>query len=102
MNKISCVTFFSNFSNLTRLNILYALKNKECEVNKLSKELEIEQSLVSHNLKKLQRCNLVFAKRIGKTKRYALNKNIALPILKAYEKYVWDKHCKKCKFIKNT
>jgi DNA-binding transcriptional ArsR family regulator len=73
------------------------LKTKDCDVTTISKSLKIEQSLVSHNMKKLLSCNLVHSKRQGKTKIYSLNKKVTLPILKIYEKNILKNCCSICK-----
>jgi len=100
MNKCTCDSFFVNFSNKSRLNILLLLKQGNKDVTQISKFLKIEQSLVSHNMKKLLECNLVNAKREGKNKIYSLNKKIALPILEIYEKNILKNCCSICKIKK--
>jgi len=76
------------------------LKHKSCDVSEICKVLELEQSLISHNLKLLLDCNLVEAKREGKNKIYSLNKKIALPIIDIYEKNILKNHCSICKLKK--
>ena len=88
MTNCSCDSFFVNFSNKARLNIMLLLKTRACDVTTISRNLKIEQSLVSHNMTKLLSCNLVQSKREGKTKIYSLNKKVALPILDIYEKNI--------------
>ena len=100
MTKCTCSSFFVNFSNKSRLNIMLLLKNKDCDVTTLSKVLKIEQSLVSHNMTKLLSCNLVQVKRSGKNKVYNLNKKIALPILDIYTKNILKNCCSICKVKK--
>jgi len=102
MTNCSCDSFFVNFSNKARLNILLLLKNRACDVTTISKQLKIEQSLVSHNMRKLLSCNLVQVKRRGKNKVYSLNRKIALPILNIYEKNILRNCCSGCKVKKWT
>lgn len=100
MTNCSCDSFFVNFSNKARLNIMLLLRTRSCDVTHISKTLKIEQSLVSHNMKKLLSCNLVKAERDGKNKIYSLNKKIALPILEIYEKNILKNCCSICKVKK--
>lgn len=100
MNKCLCSAFFTNFANKSRLNIMLLLKHKSCDVSEMCKELNLEQSLISHNLKLLSDCNLVEAKRKGKNKIYSLNKKITLPIIDIYEKNILKNHCSICKLKK--
>ena len=51
----------------------------------ISEELEQEQSMVSHNLKPLERCGLVFIERMGREKVYSLNKKTVVTIFTAVE-----------------
>ncbi len=88
--------FFKNLANPLKINIISILKNQECSVNDLVKELKEEQSKVSHALISLKACSIVNAKKIGKNKIYSLNKKIITPILN-----VIDKHkCRYCKKLK--
>jgi DNA-binding transcriptional ArsR family regulator len=100
MNKCTCDSFFTNFANKARLNIMLLLKTKPLGVSEIGKQLNLEQSLVSHNLKLLLDCNLVDVKRDGKNKIYSLNKKITLPIIDIYEKNILKNHCSICK-LKN-
>jgi DNA-binding transcriptional ArsR family regulator len=100
MNKCTCDSFFTNFANKTRLNIMILLRHKSCDVSEICKQLNLEQSLVSHNLKLLLNCNLVESKRNGKSKLYSLNKKITLPIIEIYEKNILKNHCSICKLKK--
>ena len=86
-------TFFLNFSNKTKLDIILALKEKPLNVTEITKKLDAEQSKISHNLKKLAACNLINVKQQGKMRIYSLNHNTVLPILKLVEKHVQN-HCK--------
>lgn len=99
MNKCKCDLFFKNFTNKTRLNILLLLKERDCDVNTISKKLNYEQSLVSHNLKKLLNCNFISLKKSGKNNIYSLNKKMISPILEIYEKNILKNYCNKCKVI---
>jgi DNA-binding transcriptional ArsR family regulator len=56
----------------TRFKILITLKDGERCVCDIIKELEVEQSLISHHLRALRRCGLVKSVREGRKIRYKL------------------------------
>lgn len=93
MLKTSYENFFINFANKTRLRIIVLLKNKALSVGEISKELDEEQSAVSHNLKKLASCRILNVERKGKERIYSLNKDTVLPMLRIVDKHV----CSFCK-----
>jgi len=85
-----CYGFFSTLANPTRLAILEKLSKGEMNVTGLASELEQEQSMVSHNLKILEQCSLVFSDRRGKEKYVSLNEdtvNAIFGIVENHEKY---------------
>ena len=85
-------TFFVNFANKTKLDIITSLINGPLSVNVIAKKINEEQSAVSHNLKKLSDCHILDVKKVGKERIYSLNKDTVIPILKLVEKHV-IKHC---------
>ena len=90
--------FFELLSTPLRIKIIEALKNKgELNVTELCKELNEEQSKVSHNLKKLLQCNIVRVRKVGYYRYYQLNKETILPLLRLVDKHVanWCKECKR-------
>lgn len=97
MNKKSCDSFFANFANCSRLNILLLLLNGPLDVNAISKKTNMEQSAVSHNLRKMEACHILESKQKGKQRFYSLNKKTVVPILKIYAKHVKDKCILGCK-----
>jgi len=70
----TCHLFFSTLSNPTRLAILELLRNGPRNVTEISEALNQEQSMISHNLKPLERCGFVFSERKKKERFYSLNK----------------------------
>ncbi|MBO8166345.1 MAG: helix-turn-helix transcriptional regulator [Kosmotoga sp.] len=66
-------SFFSVFSNPTRLRILYLLLDNELCVGKISQTLNLRQSATSHQLKILRNLKLVRARREGRTVKYSLD-----------------------------
>ena len=81
-------TFFVNFANKSKLDIITALRCGPLNVSTITKKIDEEQSAVSHNLKKLTDCNILEVKKDGKERIYSLNKDTAIPILKLVEKHV--------------
>ncbi|MDD3177963.1 MAG: metalloregulator ArsR/SmtB family transcription factor [Candidatus ainarchaeum sp.] len=93
---------FEVISNKTRWKIISTLYKSEKCVKEICKDIKEEQSKVSHNLKILSNCKIVFYKREGKYKTYSLNKKTIIPIIEITEKHI-DNFCKKegCKFKKD-
>lgn len=92
--------FFNNLANELRVEIISALKTKEMCVGELSRELNVEQSKLSHALTNLKNCNLVKVKQNGKNRIYSLNKKTMLPILEIIDEHSKEYcggNCGKCK-----
>jgi len=87
-----CYGFFSTLANPTRLAIMEKLNESDMNVTELSKSLNQEQSMVSHNLKKLVQCRFVYSKRKGKSRVYSLNNETAQTLFKAVQNHA-EKHC---------
>jgi DNA-binding transcriptional ArsR family regulator len=58
-------------------------------VTALTTKTKLEQSKISHALKRMYECKIVDVKRDGKQRIYALNKETIVPILN-----IVDKHAK--------
>lgn len=80
--------FFETIGNKTRLKILELLYEKPMSVSDICKELNEEQSKISHNLKKLNECHFIDVKQIGKKRIYSLNKKTMIPLMKLVDKHV--------------
>lgn len=80
----TCHLFFSTLSNPTRLAILELLRNGPRNVSEISEALNQEQSMISHNLKPLERCGFVFSERKKKQRFYSLNKETMEPLFKIF------------------
>lgn len=63
---------FKLFGDTTRIKILFALFESELCVCAIAELLGMEQSAISHQLKKLKAANLVRGRREGKTIYYSL------------------------------
>lgn len=83
-----CYGFFSTLANPTRLAILERLRGNPMNVGSLVEALGLEQSMVSHNLKTLERCNLVSGERRGKEKIYSINPETVEGIFRVVENHV--------------
>ena len=64
---------FKNFSDSTRIRILYTLFDKELSVSEICELLSMNQSAISHQLRILKNAKLVKNRREGKTIYYSLD-----------------------------
>ena len=64
---------FKNFSDSTRIRILYCLFEKERSVTEIADLLQMNQSAISHQLRFLKNSKLVKNRRDGKTIYYSLD-----------------------------
>src|SRR3989337_2318510 len=76
----ACHLFFATLANPTRLAILEALADGEKNVAEIGATLQQEQSMISHNLKALEKCAFVFSEKKGREHVYRLNKGIIEPL----------------------
>jgi len=83
---------FSTLSNRTRLAIIDVLKDNPKSISEISAALNQEQTIVSANLKQLEKCVLVISKNEGKERFYSLNKEIVEPLANILEFHT-AKHC---------
>jgi len=72
---------FETLANQNRINILESLMEKDKTVNELTKELKIDQTTISHNLKRLKITGFVKDKKQGKNKVYSVNKEAVDPLM---------------------
>ena len=97
LNHNSYHKFFVNLANPLKIGIVLALKDKEMNVTEITKELQIEQSKVSHALANLKDCNIVKSSQKGKERIYSLNKKTIVPILDIINKHAYEFcKCKSC------
>ncbi len=88
----TCYGFFSTLASPTRLAIIEKLRSGPMNVTGLVEALGQEQSMISHNLRPLEHCVLVYSERRGKEKIYSLNSETMEMIFKAVEKHA-EKFC---------
>ncbi|MDD4049784.1 MAG: metalloregulator ArsR/SmtB family transcription factor [Candidatus ainarchaeum sp.] len=89
--------FFTVISNETRWKIINSLYASDKFVTDICKDINEEQSKVSHNLKILLECNVVFSQRQGKYIKYSLNKKTIKPLIKILNDHMRDFCDGKCK-----
>jgi DNA-binding transcriptional ArsR family regulator len=87
-----CYRFFSTLANPTRLAILELLRNGPKNVTEISEALNQEQSMISHNLKPLERCKFIFSEKRKKERFYYLNKETMEKLFKIFS-YHAEKYC---------
>ena len=87
--------FLETLANRRRIKIVEALMNGPKHVSEIVKRTKFEQSNVSHNLKRLEKCGFVKAKRNGKNRVYSLNNRTIKPLMILIKNHV-SKYCKNC------
>ncbi len=92
MKYSSYYPFFRNFANKTKFDIISALRAGPLSVTDIAKAISMEQSKVSHNLRKLNHCHILNVKQKGRQRIYSLNNETVAPMLKIVEQHV-KKYC---------
>ena len=82
---------FKNFSDSTRIRILYSLFGKELSVTEIAEALNMNQSAISHQLRILKNSKLVKNRREGKTIFYSLDDNHVYNIISQGIEHVEEK-----------
>lgn len=89
--------FFTVISNETRWKIINSLYASDTFVTDICNDINEEQSKVSHNLKILLECKVVFSERQGKFIKYSLNKKTIKPLIKILNEHMKEFCGGKCK-----
>ena len=77
---------YKNFSDMTRVKILYALTQSDLCVNEISEAVNMSQSSVSHSLRFLKQSKLIKYQKKGKQVVYSLaDEHVKLLLDIAYE-----------------
>lgn len=84
--------FFNTFSSEHRLKILNLLRKKSMNVSEIQKATGFEQSVVSHNLRRLKSCGFITQKQEGKYRYYRLNEKTIKPMLTLIDGHMKE-HC---------
>ncbi|MCW4014206.1 MAG: metalloregulator ArsR/SmtB family transcription factor [Candidatus Bathyarchaeota archaeon] len=90
LNEI-CYGFFATLANPTRLAILERLQDGAMNVSGLAMLLDQEQSMISHNLKLLERCGFIESQRKGKEKYVYLNEALVGPLFELVQRHASDR-----------
>lgn len=91
--------FFTVLGNKQRVKILQYLNSSTDStiggntVGDISHRLNIEQSAVSHNLRRLLECHFVEVEKRGKERIYSINTDTIRPLFELIDKHV----CKYCR-----
>ena len=103
MMKTSYTLFFKALSNDTRLRIIDLLRRGPRNATEIGEDLNIEQSMVSHNLACLINCGFVIVKQCGKNKVCSLNEETIIPLLQIIDRHVeqYGKSLEGCKVLKD-
>ena len=73
--------------NRKRLQMLFALRNKEMSVGELEKVIDLSQSALSQHLAVLRRENIVKTRRDAQTIYYSIKSEIVINILETLDKF---------------
>ncbi len=88
MKKTKYHHFFRNFSNSLKVDIIILLRDGKRSVSEISKDLNVEQSKISHALASLKCCSILKVSNDGRKRIYSLNRKTILPLFKAIENHV--------------
>ena len=86
--------FFSSLANPNRLQIINLLRKGKKNVTEICQQTGFEQTMVSHNLKRLERCGMVFMEKDGKHRYYSVNKKTIKPLLELIDAHMKEFCCK--------
>jgi len=94
----SYIQFLGTLANEKRLKILLTLREKNMSVSDLIKKTNLNQTTISHNLKRLQICGFVSFDQKGKFRIYSVNNDTIKPLIEIMEKHT-NKYC--CKVVRD-
>ncbi len=80
--------FFGTLVSESRLKIINLLREGEKNVSEITKKLKMDQTAVSHDLKRLKQCGFVEVKIKGKYRYYSLNKKTIIPLMDLIDKHM--------------
>lgn len=84
--------FLGTLVSEPRLKIINMLRDKKKNVSQISKELKMDQTAVSHNLKRLKTCGFVTSEVDKKFRYYKLNEKTIKPLMELIDKHMAG-HC---------
>jgi|TARA_B100001971_G_C18250144_1_gene577512 ArsR family transcriptional regulator len=94
MSEKAYKIFFRTLANDNRLRIINLLRKDTKCVHEICKELNFNQTTVSHNLKRLLHCGFVFVEKKGKHRYYSLNKKTIKPLMSLIDDHI-PEYCEK-------
>ena len=80
--------FFGTLFSESRLKIINLLRKNKKNVSEIIKELNMEQTLISHDLKRLRRCGFVEVEKVKKFRYYKLNDKTIKPLMSLIDKHM--------------
>lgn len=86
--------FLKTLSNPKRMELMLLLLEKPMNVSALTKMSGMEQSSVSHHLKRLKLCNFVQVRARGRERIYSVNEETVGPLFRLMNTHV-EKYCSK-------
>lgn len=86
--------FLKTLGNPKRMELMLMLMKKPMTVTELVEGSGMQQSTVSHHLKRLKLCQFVKNKINGKERIYSVNEETMQPLFRLMNKHV-EKYCKK-------
>ena len=86
--------FFGTLANRNRLKIINLLRKEKKCVTDICKQLNFNQTTVSHNLKRLDKCGFVFVEKKGRHRYYSLNKKTIKPLMSLIDEHMHE-YCEK-------
>ena len=84
--------FFGTLVSEPRLRIINLLRKGKKNVSEIIKELNLDQTAVSHNLSRLKMCGFVLDETNGKFRYYKLNEETIKPLMLLIDKHM-GKNC---------
>ncbi len=82
--------FFGTLVSESRLKIINLLRKGKKNVSEIMAELKLDQTAVSHDLRRLKDCGFVSAQRESKFVYYNLNESSIKPLMEIIEKHMAD------------
>ena len=90
--------FFTSLANTNRLKMINLLRKGRMNVAEICLKTGFEQTMVSHNLKRLERCGMVFPEKKGKFKYFSVNQKTIKPLLEMIDAHM-KRYC--CKLVRS-
>lgn len=84
--------FFETLGNENRWRIVELLEKKPIRAGDIARALNIEQSLVSHHVKRLTTCGFVHVRSSGRERIYSINHATMRPLLALMRRHI-ERYC---------